>query len=273
MKLRFIYLVTKCYRFFFARRQFYPLNRLLHALSLRGLGVLNFENDGVSGESHFLNSYLGNKRGSTVLDVGGNTGRYAEKVLKLQSDARVFSFEPHPITFSHLQEVARKYGFEAFNVGCGSSKGEGTLYDYPGHEGSEHATVYQGVFTGIHNREPFEHKVRLITLDDFVVEHDVKEVDLLKIDVEGNEMNVLKGFQKYISQGKVKAIHFEFNTMNVVSRVFFKDFFDLLTGYSFYRMLPNGLAAIPQYDPTLCEIFAFQNIVAIRNEANTGTRE
>ncbi|MCW5896053.1 MAG: FkbM family methyltransferase [Bacteroidetes bacterium] len=264
MKLALMEFVIRCYRFLFARRIFLPLNRFLHRLSLHGMGVLNFENDSVSGEDHFLQSFFTGKSASVVLDVGANDGRYCEKVLRFHPGTSIFAFEPHPLTYKRLEEKARSHGFTAINAGCGSSPGGRILYDYPDLSGSEHATVHRQVFTGIHERTPVEHHVRFITLDEFVVEQGLEKIDLVKIDVEGNELDVLIGFQKSLKDGKVDAIQFEFNSMDVVSRVFFKDFVELLEGYSFYRMLPDGLASLPVYDPVFCEIFAFQNIVALR---------
>jgi FkbM family methyltransferase len=267
MKSTLIQLAIRWYRFLFARRQFYSLNRFLHTLSLRGIGVLNFENDRVSGEDHFLTSYLRDKPGCVVFDVGANNGRYGEKVMRLQPNARVYAFEPHPGTFTRLQESAVKHGFHAFNLGCGDTRTETLLFDYAGGQGTQHASVHENVFTGIHEQKPIGHRIQIITLDDFVIEYGLQSVDLVKIDVEGNEFSVLRGLQKSLSQGRINAIQFEFNTMNVVSRVFFKDFVDLLKGFALYRLLPNGLAALPHYDPALCEIFAFQNIVALREMA------
>ena len=85
----------------------------------------------------------------------------------------------------------------------------------------------------------------------------------MKIDTEGNELEVIRGCAKSIALGKIKIIHFEFNEMNIAARVFFKDFWDILSEYDFYRLLPNGMMRIKKYDPLFCEIFAYQNIVAI----------
>lgn len=84
--------------------------------------------------------------------------------------------------------------------------------------------------------------------------------------MEGNELAVLKGGEKSISEGKIKAIHFEFNEMNVSSRVFFRDFWKLLKDYQIYRLLPREMLEINHYSPLTCEIFAYQNIVAILKE-------
>ena len=52
--------------------------------------------------------------------------------------------------------------------------------------------------------------------------------------------------------------------MNVVSKSYFKNFWDLLPNYKFYRLLPGGkFLEIKSYSPLNCEIFAYQNIVAI----------
>ncbi|MFM5942219.1 MAG: hypothetical protein ACKO9G_02350, partial [Dolichospermum sp.] len=49
-------------------------------------------------------------------------------------------------------------------------------------------------------------------------------------------------------------------------RVFFHDLQDILRGYCMYRMLPSGLLKLSNYSPILYEIFAYQNIVAIRKD-------
>ena len=63
-------------------------------------------------------------------------------------------------------------------------------------------------------------------------------------------------------------IQFEFNEMNVASRVFFRDFWLMLPNYEFYRLMVDGMIRIDKYDPIYCEIFAFQNIVAFRRKSD-----
>jgi hypothetical protein len=99
-----------------------------------------------------------------------------------------------------------------------------------------------------------------------VVENRIEYVNLLKIDTEGHEIEVIKGFLSFIKANKVNAIQFEFNEMNIISRVFFIDFWDMLPNYNFYRILPDGIVLIKNYSPVCCEIFAYQNILAILKE-------
>lgn len=109
----------------------------------------------------------------------------------------------------------------------------------------------------------------VITLDEFCSERGIDKIDLLKIDTEGNELSCLLGAKELLERGAIGAIHFEFNEMNAVSHATFKDFWDLLDGYDFARLLPGGrLLPITKYSPLQCEIYAYQNIVAVRRNKN-----
>ena len=260
-------IIINCYVFLFARSRFSKFNTLLYRLSLSGLGVLNFRDSAVSGERAFLRQYLGNEKG-VVVDVGANQGNYTKEAVHINPGLKVYAFEPHPITFSVMTgNLAGYRNVALINKGLSSTRGVLTLYDYPNQDGSAHASLFEDVITEIHGSGvAVAHEVELITLDEFVASEQIAEISLLKIDVEGNELEVLRGAINTLSQDKIKAIHFEFNEMNVVSRSFFRDFWRLLRKYTFYRLLPNEMLKISNYNPLNCEIFAYQNIVAILEE-------
>jgi FkbM family methyltransferase len=255
-------LIYGLYRILFARKFFYKFNKLLYNLSLKGLGVLNYESHKLSGEACFIENYVSKIGKGIVFDVGANVGDYSKILRKSNQDIEIYAFEPHPVTFQKLLKNTECLDIKTFNVGVGSVAGALKLYDYDNQDGSSHASLYKDVIEQIHKGNAVEHEVKIITLDEFANEHEIERVSLLKIDTEGHEMEVLKGFEQFIRANKVDLIHFEFNEMNVVSRVFFKDFWDFLPNYDFYRMLPDGLAPIKHYSPVFCEIFAYQNIVA-----------
>ncbi|WP_158748680.1 FkbM family methyltransferase [Acidobacterium sp. S8] len=265
--------IPNFYAYLFARKKFYRFNRILFNLSLRGLGILNYKNDIVSGERRFLERQLQKVIEPIVLDVGANVGAYSCAVLSSNSRAKVFAFEPHPNTFKRLSERVVPLGIRVFNVACGSATGSMTLYDY-GFGGTEHASLYQEVIEELHNQQPNRHDVEVIDLDSFTTEHQIDHIDLLKIDAEGHELQVLQGAEGLIRRQRVRAIHFEFNEMNVVSRTFLRDYYKALPKYKLYRMLRDGLIAFPdKYSPTFSEIFAFQNIVAIPRQSIQGNSE
>lgn len=260
------------YSNWFSRKQFYYFNKLLFTLSVRGLGLLNHKNQKVSGEAYLINKLLKEINPDMILDIGANVGNYTKLLANNYAEgSRILSFEPHPKTFEILENNLDDEGYrsiELYNIGFGSENKFIDIYDYKAKDGSSHASIYKNVISDIHKcKDVVKHKIEIKTLDSFCAEYDINQIDFLKIDTEGNEYEVLQGASELIQNRKIKIIHFEFNEMNVISRYFFKDFFDYLVDYDIYRLLQNGLIPIKNYSPLSCELFAFQNIVAIKKNA------
>lgn len=263
-----INLVVRIYRFLFARSFFIKWNKLLYRLSLSGLGILNYENPRVSGELHFLNNIATQQTSKSIIfDVGANKGDYSLMCLNVFKNVQIYSFEPHPKTFSVLKNVVSGKNVSCFNKALSSKHEILELFDYDDNDGSEHASLYKDVIEKIHSKTAVPHRVSAVTLDEFINEKKIDKINLLKIDTEGHELEVIKGANFAIKNQMISIIHFEFNEMNIVSRSFFKNFIELLPGYDFYRLLPNGLIPL-EYSPINTEIFAYQNIVAFLREEN-----
>jgi FkbM family methyltransferase len=251
------------YRFFFLHKVLFKLNQYIFLLSLRGIGILNCENDSISGEHSFIESISVILNDSIVIDVGANVGGYSNYISSVSPNANIFSFEPHPETFLILKENAENNNFTAINSACGNEKGTLKLYAYAEKEDSTHSSLYKEVIEEFFSSKSKNWDVEVMTLDTFVVENGIERIRLLKIDTEGNELQVLIGACEIISKDAVDMIHFEFNEMNAFSKTFFKDIYDFLPNYYFYRMFPNSLVSMGSYRPVHWEIFAYQNIVAI----------
>lgn len=252
----------------FVNRILYPVNKFIYMLGLRGIGILNYENKKLSGDYTFLKKFFSQRKENVVVfDIGANVGEYSKIVRGFNKNAAIYAFEPHPVTFKTLKENASLYNFSAFCFGCGEKEGKLKFYDYNHDNGSSHASFCKDVIEKIHKSIAMETEAVMVRLDNFVLnELQPGKIDLLKIDTEGYDFMVLKGAEKLIRENLIDIIQFEFNEMNVMTRVFFKDFYDLLFNYNFYRLLPDGPVSLGNYDPKLYEIFAFQNIVAIRKD-------
>jgi FkbM family methyltransferase len=235
---------------------------------LHGVGILNYQNDLVSGERRFLTRFIEHYPQSIVLDVGANAGQYSTLVRELGKQTVVHAFEPHPTSFAELAHIAGVIGVTAHCFALGESLSEIEFFDYSDEAGSQHASVYREVIEGVHRRPASSQKVQCKTLDDVAEDLSLTHIGLLKIDTEGHELAVLKGAKRLLDKKKIDVIQFEFNEMNVISRVFMKDFFDLLPDYRFYRLLADGAISLENYDPTFMEVFAFQNIVCIRRDVD-----
>ena len=97
--LNFLY---RLYAICFSSPFFQKWNKFLYNLSLRGLGILNYQNDFLSGEGKFVKNMLSDKNKQVVFDVGANVGNYSKKILASSKNATVYAFEPHPANYKSL---------------------------------------------------------------------------------------------------------------------------------------------------------------------------
>jgi len=267
-------IILNLYRFIFCRPFFYVFNYHVFKLSLRGIGIFNSEGNDVTGERFFLHWLQKNNISiRTVFDVGANAGGYTMDVLHSFPKTKVFAFEPNPQTVSLFYKNIKNKNVLLENTALGQKKKEVLLWDFADDAMLKHtqptatlASVHKEVVTKLHNQKAKSYKVKMTTVDDYVEMKNIKEIDILKIDTEGNELEVVKGAKKIFKSGNVKILQFEFNEMNAYSRSFLKDFYDLLPGYTFYRLMPYGLYPMGEYRPSTWELFAFQNIVALRTD-------
>jgi len=260
-------IIIYIYTILFARNIFFKVNRFLFKISTHGLGIGNYTNHLISGEKYFISRLvISNKlKKGVIFDIGANKGDYSKFIRNNNVDIPIYAFEPHPTTFKVLMESTLHLNdFHIINKGLGVTKKNSKIYDYKNNEGSQHASLYKDVIEKIHNSEAKETNIEIITIDEFVEENKIVEISLLKIDTEGNELDVLLGAKKSLGKGLVNIIQFEFNSMNVISRTYLKDFINLLPDYKFYRLLPFELLPINNYNELNHELFGFQNIIAIK---------
>jgi len=240
----------------------------LMTVAYNSIGILKFENEFVSGEHFFISKVLKDYLkipNSVLFDVGANIGKYTLMLSREFPGAKIFSFEPNENTFEILK-VNIKDKAECINAGLGSEMKTGKIYTYADSVASSHASIYSDVFKVFHEAEKIvDIDFEMITLDDFCAKRGINEIDLLKIDTEGNEIEVLKGCRKMLSEDRIKIIQFEFGECDVFSRVFLRDFYTMLPNYRIYRLNSDSLIPLFEYKSTN-EIFRFQNFVAINTK-------
>ncbi len=231
------------------------------------IGILNFANDRVSGEDFFLRKVIPaliSQPTPVVFDVGANVGDYSKVLLDILPNAAIHAFEPSSETFSVMTRRLRSERVIGVMKGMSDKAGKAEVFDYSD-RASSHASLHGEVLSELHHADGVrKFDVALTTLDQYCAEKEITGVDFIKIDTEGNELAVLQGGRHLIKNGRLPVIQFEFNEMNIISNSFLRDFYKLLEGYEFFRLMPNGLLPLGAYN-SRNEIFAFQNILALRS--------
>ena len=230
-------------------------------------GILKYQNEFVSGEYHVIDKILPKilpKENIITFDVGANVGKYSISLVHNLILQKVYSFEPNPITFQKLKNNTKSYdNIQIINMGLGNKPSKKEIYTYKDELTTEHASLYKTVLTELHHKADIDSIfVEISTIDSFCFMEKIDHIDFLKIDTEGHEFAVLEGAKDMLKNNKIKIIQFEFNEMNVISRVFLKDFYEILFNFNIFRMDSNRLIFLPSYHSSF-EIFQFQNFLAV----------
>ncbi len=129
-------------------------------------------------------------RGWTCFDVGANVGAITLALAKFSGrSGKVYAFEPGPPNLARLRanlalnpEVASRV--DVTEAGVGRAPGE--LFWQEEKDNPGNALVGE---TGTH-------KIRIVALDDVIREREIARLDFVKIDVEGMELEVMKGAEQ-----------------------------------------------------------------------------
>ncbi len=209
---------------------------------------------------HFLKKFTPENQIPVVFDVGANRGDYSLEVLNaFANKVDLYCFEPSNQPFHVLKQKLGKFdNVKLFNIGLGREHKTITMFGFHPSEGI--STVSETIHG---NQINYSQEVEIQSVEEFCQRHHLDRIDLLKMDVEGYEMEVLKGAQNMIDANAIRHIQFEFGHVNIYTRVFFKDFFEFLSPrYTIYRILQDGFLRIPRHED-LWEVFLNANYLAI----------
>ena len=134
-----------------------------------------------------------------AIDVGANYGHYSLYFANYFD--HVYAFEPHPVSFSLLDINAKycnpKQNITAYHYGLSSKEGIEKLYD---HNRLLCCATFEHKFAEENTKKTHYVECHLKTLKE--EEFRDKKIGFLKIDVEGHELEVLKGAEIFIKNQK-----------------------------------------------------------------------
>jgi FkbM family methyltransferase len=145
------------------------------------------------------------------VDIGANVGFISRQIARRFPRVRIVAFEPNPRIYPLLQRNLKHYpNCKLLQVGLGATDG---ILDFfhgedscvgsfvPGYT-SEHAGNYLGGAIK-------QSKIAITTGD--VALSEIKAIAVMKMDVEGYEIEVLRGMSRLLAEHTIKTIFFEFH--------------------------------------------------------------
>ena len=158
-------------------------------------------------EKKFLKSVL--EEGSTVIDVGSNVGSFIDQIIRVNTNLKIYSIDPNK-DLIHFQQKKFKKLFNIAYSNLAISDKNKTEFFYIRNSLS-HSSLTKYHHESLVNKITKEVKVKVVTLEEFLISNKIAEVTLLKIDTEGNELNILNNSVRLINNGLIKFIKVECN--------------------------------------------------------------
>jgi len=157
-------------------------------------------------ETNFVKDSV--NKGDIVIDIGANIGYYTLMFAKLVGDTgKIYAFEPDPKNFSILEKNIQVNGYNNIILekkAVSNKLGKSTFYVS---ENSAGSSMHKP-----NNYAVNEIYVDLITLDNYFEVNSITP-DFIKIDIEGYELNALKGMESILQSSDKTKIMIEYNPL------------------------------------------------------------
>ena len=161
---------------------------------------------------HLLKELAG-QDSKIIFDIGANTGSVTAAYLKAFPDADIHSFEPCHKTFKRLRD---RHGdnkrVHVHERAVSDSAGTLTFYEAENHatnslfpSADEAALLFGSSKTKTSSTE----QVESITINGYCQEHGIDKINLLKLDIQGGELDALKGASKLLESSQIDVIYSE----------------------------------------------------------------
>ncbi len=158
------------------------------------------------------------------IDIGSHKGTYTDLILKNFNVKKIYMFEPQKKIFRYIKKkYKRKNYIKIFNNAVSDNEKIQKIFINK-HDLTSSLTkldkkntylnLKARLFGGnIHDMISATHMIKCIKLINLIKKNKIKNIDLLKIDTEGHELQVMKGLGRYIKS--VKYILIEFHNSNI----------------------------------------------------------
>jgi FkbM family methyltransferase len=177
--------------------------------------------------------------GDTFLDVGANIGLMSLAAGRaVGASGRVLAFEPVPGIYALLQQnvaLNQSRNISALQLALGSCEEQRLIYD--------HEEINRGSASLVKPDDSRDGEVvPVTTLDAFMAEHHLKSLRMVKIDVEGWELEVLRGGRGELSSHQAPILCIEYSDRHRIANGELLDIYRFVQSVNEYRIyrLPKG---------------------------------
>ena len=155
-----------------------------------------------------------------IFDIGAHKGEFSKSVLNIKKTKKIYAFEPQKEIFNEYSKILNKnrkikYINFALSDVCGKRRiqinKKTSTSTFSKININSNWFKIKNLLLGSYNKSSFlkNEYVKTSTGDKFIKLFKLKYIDLLKIDTEGHEYSVLKGFKKNFRKNSIKSILIE----------------------------------------------------------------
>ncbi len=170
-----------------------------------------------------------NKDNKIIFDIGCYSGAFTKNILKEDRKknqvSNFYLFDPNPNVSDYLKKLLENKKIKYYEIALDNSNETKQFYLNKFFESSGSSLnsitiddkkwmisrkIFMQIFQPFKKLKSFE-KINVVTqtIDSFCIEKNISNIDILKIDTEGNELNVLKGAKNLLEKNKINIIYVE----------------------------------------------------------------
>jgi FkbM family methyltransferase len=217
------------------------INRYLGKLGVEvhGTGYLQSLAKGEFRKDSFIvqKELMNGRNAATIFDVGANRGNVAAKYLEFFPNASIYAFEP----FSGSYEILAKRFEQVKSVHCNTlaiSDSEGVKHLYV-NKNVDTNSLLKPQATGLSSDAQVANQsvvdIRTTTLDLYCSRNNIEYIDILKMDIQGGELDALKGATTLLKENRIGLIYSEvFFIEQYESQPLFHDISVFLHPFGYY---------------------------------------
>lgn len=182
------------------------------------------------------------ENGMLSMDIGAHVGVHTIPLHQaVGQTGKVIAFEPNPIHFEKLSETIERNdidNIELINVAVSNEAGQFELYEKEGNKG--HSTLQP------HPDFSYEDgiEVEVISIMDFIEDRGLENIDLLKIDIEGKELDVIKGLNSRLADVSMAIIEIHGRLLDEEA---IQEVYDHLNRYGSFQFIDSNPSSAEEH--------------------------